>query len=199
MYVFLLVDYLPRFLLATDASRIGARQFAMVVGAILLVVASYVQFLVARKYKVFEISAPRGTLMTTPDLGRPIADAIRFVHDRTAPGEYVGSLPQGSIVNFLAERANPLREEIIVPGYLTPDREAEAIQRMSARRVRMILVSNFPTPEYRDNAFGVDYNRHLMQWIEANYHPTATFSDEGGAELKFGAPDFFIRAYERNQ
>jgi len=27
-------------------------------------------------------------------------------------------------------------------------------------------------------------------------HP---FSDEGGAELKFGAPDFFIRAYERNQ
>ena len=199
VYVFLLVDYLPRFLLATDASRIGARQFAMVVGAILLVVASYVQFLVARKYKVFEISAPRGTLMTTPDLGRPIADAIRFVDDRTAPGEYVGSLPHGSIVNFLAERANPLREEIIVPGYLTPDREAEAIQRMSARRVRMILVSNFPTPEYRDRAFGVDYNRRLMQWIDANYHPTATFSDQGAADLKFGAPDFFIRAYERNQ
>jgi 4-amino-4-deoxy-L-arabinose transferase-like glycosyltransferase len=199
VYVWLLVDYFPRFLLATDASRTGARHSAMVVGVILLVVASYVQFLVARKYKVFEISAPRGTLLTTRSLGRPMADAIRFVHDRTAPGEYVGSLPQGSIVNFLAERANPLREEIIVPGYLTPDRETDAIHRMSDRRVRVILVGNVLTPEYRDNAFGVDYNRHLMQWIEANYHPVATFSDEGGAELSFGAPAFFIRAYERNQ
>ncbi|HEU5258769.1 MAG TPA: hypothetical protein VFU28_22430, partial [Vicinamibacterales bacterium] len=173
VYVALLVDYLPRFLLATDASRIGARQFAMVVGVILLVAVSYVEFLTARKYKVFEISAPRGTLLTTRFLGRPIADAIRFVHDRTAPGEDVSVLPQGSIVNFLAERANPLREEIIVPGYLTPDREADAIQRMSARRVRMILVSNFPTPEYRDRTFGLDYNRRLMQWIDANYHPIA--------------------------
>ncbi|HEU5257528.1 MAG TPA: hypothetical protein VFU28_16155, partial [Vicinamibacterales bacterium] len=94
---------------------------------------------------------------------------------------------------------NPLREEIIVPGYLTPDRETDAIRRMSDRRVRVILVGNVLTREYRDNAFGVDYNRALMQWIEANYHPIATFSDESGADLRFGAPAFFIRAYERNQ
>jgi hypothetical protein len=155
--------------------------------------------LAARTEKVFEISAPRGTLLTTRTLGRPIADAIRFVRERTAPGEYVASLPQGSIVNFFAERANPLREEILVPGYLTPDREADAIHRMSARRVRVILVGNVLTPEYRDNAFGVDYNRRLMRWVETNYHPIATFSDQGGAELSFGAPAFFIRAYERNE
>jgi hypothetical protein len=115
------------------------------------------------------------------------------------PGEYLGSLPQGTIVNFLADRRNPLREEIIVPGYLTPDREADAIERMSARQVRVILVGNVLTPEYRDNAFGIDYNRRLMQWVEANYHPVATFSDQGGAELRFGERAFFIRAYERNE
>jgi hypothetical protein len=199
VYVWLLVDYFPRFLLATDASRIAARQSAMVAGVILLVVASYIQFLAARKYKVFEISAPRGTLFTFRSLGRPMADAIGFVRDHTAPGEYVASLPQGSIVNFLAERPNPLREEIVVPGYLTPDRENDAIRRMSDRRVRMILVGNVLNPEYRDNAFGVDYNRRLMQWIDANYHPIATFADQGGADLRFGSPIFFVRAYERNQ
>jgi hypothetical protein len=49
------------------------------------------------------------------------------------------------------------------------------------------------------SAFGVDYNRRFMQWVETNYHPIATFSNEGGPELRFGAPAFFIRAYERNE
>ena len=199
IYVWLLVDHLPLLLLATDMSRKGARQSAMVVGFFVLVVLTYVQFWAARKQKVFEISSPRGTLWTAPSLGRPIADAIRFVDAHTAPGEYVGSLPQGSIVNFLAERANPLREEIINPGLLTPEREADAIQRMSALRVRMILVGNILSPEYGASAFGVDYNRRFMQWVETNYHPIATFSNEGGPELRFGAPAFFIRAYERNE
>jgi hypothetical protein len=199
VYVWLLVDRLPRFLLATHASRTGARHCAMAVGVFVLVPLIGAQFVIARTAKVFEISAPRGTLLTDRTLGRPIADAIQFAREHTAPGEYLGSLPQGSIVNFLAERANPLREEIIVPGYLTPDREADAIHRMSARRVRVILVGNVLTPEYRDNAFGVDYNRRLMQWVETNYHPIATFSDQGGAELRFGEPAFFIRAYERNE
>jgi hypothetical protein len=199
IYVWLLVDRLPRLLLATDTSRVGARHSAMVMGGVMLVVLMYAHVWAARTQRVFEISAPRGTLLTTPNLGRPVADAIRFVREHTAPGEFLGSLPQGSIVNFLAERANPLREEIIVPGFLTPDGEADAIQRMSERRVRVILVGNVLTPEYRDTAFGVDYNRRLMRWVETNYHPIATFSDHGGAELRFGARTFFIRAYERNE
>jgi 4-amino-4-deoxy-L-arabinose transferase-like glycosyltransferase len=199
VYASLLFDRLPRFLLATRTSRAAARHGAIAVAVFVLVTMIFAQRVIARTVKVFEISAPRGSLLTSRILGRPIADAIRFVHEYTAPGEYLGSLPQGSIVNFLAERPNPLREEIIVPGYLTPDREADAIHRMSARRVRVILVGNVLTPEYRDNAFGVDYNRRLMQWVETNYHPIATFSDEGGAELRFGAPAFFIRVYERNE
>jgi hypothetical protein len=199
IYVSLLVDRLPRLLLATRTSRTAASYCAIAVGALVVVTMIYAQLVIARTERVFEIAAPRGTLLTNRILGRPIADAIRFVHEHTAPGEYLGSLPQGSIVNFLADRPNPLREEIIVPGYLPPDREADAIDRMAARRVRLILVGNVLTPEYNAHAFGVDYNRRLMQWVKTNYHPVATFSDQGGAELEFGAPAFFIRAYERNE
>ena len=79
--------------------------------------------------------------MTVPAFGRPFVEAIRFVTNRTRPGEYVASLPQGTIVNFLAERSNPLREENIVPGFLTPERELDAIRRVEAHRVRIILVA----------------------------------------------------------
>jgi len=38
-----------------------------------------------------------------------------------------------------------------------------------------------------------------MQWIEAHYHPVATYSAvEGADRLQFGDRPFFIRAYVRN-
>ena len=109
------------------------------------------------------------------------------------------NVPQGSIVNFLSDRRNPIREDILIPGMLPPDREADAIARVKAHNVKLILVSNHLTPEYRDWAFGVHYNHQFMKWIEANYHPVATFSAFTGRELHYGDYEFFIRAYERNQ
>jgi hypothetical protein len=126
-----------------------------------------------------------------------MSDAIRFVQRTTAPGEYVLSLPQGTLVNFLADRPNPIREENIVPGWLTPDREAAAIQAIEAKQVRLILVANWLTPEYGEGAFGVDYNQSLMRWIEQHYHQVQVFSNDGESP-QLGEAKFFIRAYERN-
>ncbi len=157
-----------------------------------------VQHAESARRNVYEIITPRGRLLTTAAFGRPLEEAIRFATLRTEPGEYLLNLPQGTIINFLSDRRNPLREEIIVPGFLTPDREADAIRRVAARRVGLILVANHLTPEYRDWAFGVDYNQEFMRWIDAHYHPVATFSAVQGRELRFGEQEFFIRAYERN-
>jgi hypothetical protein len=63
--------------------------------------------------------------------------------------------------------------------------------------VKLILVSNHLTPEFRDWAFGVHYNQAFMRWIEAHYRPVATFSAFEDQPLRFGDYQFFIRAYER--
>ncbi len=188
----------PAVLLASARGRGYARVIAMLLIAMWIPPLAMQHAELAR-FNNFELTAPRGRLWTDAALGRPLADAIRFTTAHTQPGDYVLSLPQGSIVHFLADRRNPLREDIIVPGFLTPEREADAIRRAEARGVKLILLSNHPTPEYRDAAFGIHYNKAFMQWIEQHYHPVATFrAFPEGPEPQFGDYEFFIRAYERN-
>ena len=197
VYCYLFFRAAPAALLSSARAREYARVIAMVLIAI-WVTALGLEHADTARLNNFEITTPRGRLLTDAAVGRPLADAIRFTAARTEPGDYVLNLPQGSIVNFLADRRNPLREEIIVPGFLTPDREADAIRRVAERQVKLILVSNHLTPEYRDWAFGAHYNQPFMRWIEAHYHPIATFSAEPDKPLRFGDVQFFIVAYERN-
>ena len=197
VYCYLFFRAAPAVMLSSSRARDYARIVAMVLVAIWVTSLS-VQHVDSARLNTVEIDFPRGRLLTDIALGRPFTDAIQFAAARTQPGDYVLSVPQASIINFLADRRNPLREDIIIPGMLPPDREAEAIQRVAARRVKLILVSNHLTPEFRDWAFGVSYNQAFMRWIEANYHPVATFSAFSGGELRFGDFQFFIRAYERN-
>jgi 4-amino-4-deoxy-L-arabinose transferase-like glycosyltransferase len=197
LFCFVFLRAAPAALLASPRARFYARNVAMVL-VVIWVASLGIQHVESARLSSVEINAPRGRLLTDVTLGQPLADAIRFAAARTQPGDYVLNVPQGSIINFLADRPNPLREDIIIPGMLPPDREAEAIERVAARGVKLILVSNHLTPEYRDWAFGVSYNQAFMRWIDAHYHPVATFSAFSGRELQFGDYEFFIRAYERN-
>jgi hypothetical protein len=197
LYVYLLVEVAPELLLRTPESREYMRRCALTVLGVYVWVFAVKYGSFVRTQVTSEISTARGRLLTLPLYGRPMSETIRFVQRTTAPGEYVLSLPQGTLVNFLADRPNPIREENIVPGWLTPDREAAAIQAIEAKQVRLILVANWLTPEYGEGAFGVDYNQSLMRWIEQHYHQVQVFSNDGESP-QLGEAKFFIRAYERN-
>ena len=197
VYCYLFFRAAPHAMLSSARARDYARVVAMVLVAIWLTSLG-IEHADSARLNRFEINEPRGRFLTDVAVGQPLAEAIRFANARTQPGDYVLSVPQGSIINFLADRRNPIREEILIPGLVPPDREAEAIRRIAEKQVKLILVSNHLTPEYRDAVFGVHYNRALMQWILAHYHPVAVFSATHGRPLHFGGLDFFIQAYERN-
>ena len=198
IFLYLLFRTSPALLLPAGRPRECARRCAaaLVTVTVILLAVSYARL--ARTRRDFAISAPRGRLLTNPAFGRPVAEAIAFVRERTSPDDYLVALPQGTLINFLAERPSPLREEIIVPGFVTGATEADVIHRLGARRVPLILLANFPTPEYRDRAFGTDYNQGLMRWIQTHYHRVAVFGHGRGRAPEFGDPEFFILAYERD-
>src|SRR5262249_13788379 len=112
-------------------------------------------------------------------------------------GDAIVTLPQATSLTFLSARSNPLRDEIFVPGLLTTQREIEAAQRIEKSRAPLILITNWPTPEYHDAVFGVDYGRELMSWIEAHYRHVATFTSSEHEDLYDGL-EFAIRAYALN-
>lgn len=140
------------------------------------------------------ISTPRGTLIAPPDVASVWNAALAFIDSYTRPGDRIAVLPEGTSLTFLSGRRNPLREEIVTPGFLDAAGETRAIQQIDAAGTPLVLIVNRPTREFGAEAFGRDYDRMLMAWIESRYRPCATF---GPAGLEVGNARFFVRAYCR--
>lgn len=199
VYLYLLFRVAPTLLASGEQARANIRRVAMLLIALLIVgmgVNSAKRF---HRLNTFTVSSPRGGFVTTPEIGEPLQAAIRYVEERTAPGDYVLALPVATTINFLASRRYPLREEIVHPGFLTGEKEIDAIERIKIRNTPLILIANLDTSEFRDRAFGVDYNQRLMRWINENYHVAARFDSPSSSNAKLGDKPFFILAYERNR
>jgi len=198
VYPYLLFRVAPALLAKTDPIRANIRRAAMLIIALMGVgmgVNSAIRF---RKFNTFTVSSPRGSFITAPEIGEPLQAAIRYVEERTGPDDYLLAAPQATTINFLAARSYPLREEIILPGFLAGEKELDAIGRIKARKTPLILIVNIDTPEFRDRAFGVDYNQELLRWVSENYRLAARFDSAKSRNAKLGDKPFFILAYERN-
>jgi len=141
------------------------------------------------------IATDRGRMITKPDMGQAINEALGYIDRVTAPGDAVAVLPEGTAIDFLSGRRNSLREEIITPGYLDARGEERAIRQLRDAGTTLILVPNRPTIEFGPAVFGRDYCRRVMEFIEANYTACAIFGPVKDRSLTIGDPPFFIRAY----
>jgi hypothetical protein len=142
------------------------------------------------------VATDRGRLVAAPDTGAAWNAALAFIGERTPPGGYVAVLPEGTSLLFLSGRRNPLREEIVTPGFLDAAGEDRAIRALERTDTRLVLLVNRATREFGAEAFGRDYCVRLMRWIDAHYHPCATFG-AGDPALVIGDRPFFVRAYCR--
>ena len=198
VYLALLICFIPNVLVGSDAVRARVRQVAVCLLALLVLGMAVNSARRWHRLNTFMVSAPRGSFKTVNEIGEPLQAAIRYVAQHTQPDEYVLALPVATMINFLAERRYPLREEIVHPGFLTGAKEQAAIESLKARRVRLVLLTNLDTSEFRDRTFGLDYNQELLRWIEANYHVAARFDSAASRDARLGDKPFFILAYERN-
>jgi 4-amino-4-deoxy-L-arabinose transferase-like glycosyltransferase len=149
-----------------------------------------------RRSNTVPVTTARGTLVASPDTGTAWNEALAFIAARTRPGDFVAVLPEGTSLVFLSGRRNPLREEIVTPGFLDGPGETRAIAALERTDTRLVLLVNRATREFGAEAFGRDYCRRLMQWIDAHYHLCATFGAQDPV-LSIGDKPFFVRAYCR--
>jgi len=141
------------------------------------------------------VRTARGAMTVPADMGLAINEALAFIDRRTRPGDAIAVLPEGTAITFLSGRRNPLREEIVTPGYLDADGEQRAIRQLDAAETALVLVPNRPTREFGPDVFGRDYAQRLMAWIEKRYTVCGVFGPVQDASLKIGDKPFFLRAY----
>ncbi|HSW39140.1 MAG TPA: hypothetical protein VLL97_06575, partial [Acidobacteriota bacterium] len=141
----------------------------------------------------------RGSLRLQEPGTMVMRQALDYIERNSSPGDYVLALPEGSSLNFLSDRPAPLRYEILTPGFLTENKEREAIRTLKEKNVGLLLVINRATPEFGPEVIGRDYYRTLMGWIEYNYEMTAIFGDGVSPDIEIGDPAFFIKCYRKRK
>lgn len=146
---------------------------------------------------VSEVSAARGTALVEKESGPVISEALRFIEVKTAPGDFISVLPEGSDLAFLTARRINLRHQVLLPDFLSQQDEIDAIEALKRGNVRYIFVTNRPMREFGAVAFGKDFYRTLGGFIEENYRLIRVFGVPDGPAPKIGDPRYFIKAYER--
>jgi hypothetical protein len=174
------------------------RIFRRIALALMLIVAVASAAILAVRYRKTNtgtIETARGTMMAPADVAQAWNEALAFIDQRTRPGDAVAVMPEGTSLDFMSGRRNPLREEITTPGYLDSAGEQRAIRQLQEARTSLILITDRLTEEFGPAVFGRDYCRRLMQWIDAHYALCATFGPRKDPALQIGQKPFFIHAY----
>ncbi len=110
-----------------------------------------------------------GMLSARPQLAQALGKLAAAVRTATRTGESLVVFPEGELLNFLADRPNPIRHMLYLPGYLTDANEAGVISELDAARPAAIVIWLRPTGEYERGLFGRDYGKRVVEWIDARY------------------------------
>ena len=189
---------LPGMIRDARAGRLAHRIFLALI--LIWVAATAVVFSVRyRRDHTYQISSGRGVMIAVADLGKAFDEAIQLINAETATGEPVAVVPEGTSLDFLTGRTNPLREEILTPGYLDAAGEERAIRQLQVSLPKLIFVTNRATPEFGPAVIGRDYCVKLMAWVDQNYDSCAVLGPDHSANLDIGDKMFFIRAYRRRE
>jgi hypothetical protein len=196
LFTYLWAEAFGEWLEASGAGRAGAT----IAVALILVDVVVTSAILVHRYRTRYQSAivtARGTMITERDVGQAWNEALAFIEARTRPSDFVAVMPEGTSLDFMSGRRNPLREEIVTPGYLDGPNEARAIQQLDASGAPLVLITNRATREFGAAAFGRDYAREMMRFVESRYEPCAMFGPKKDPTLQIGDRPFFIRAYCR--
>ena len=108
-------------------------------------------------------------LSARPEVAREVEQLGSRIRQSTREGEGLVVFPEGELLNLLAERPNPIRHKLYLPGYLTDGNEADVLRELESARPAAIVLWRRPVPEYGRALFGEDYGRSLRAWIEREY------------------------------
>ncbi len=118
-----------------------------------------------------------------------IAATAEAVRAAKPPAATLVVFPEGQILNFLADKPNPLRQKLYIPGYLQTSNEPQLLEDLRRKRPGAIVLWPRPTEEYGLAEFGIDYGREVFAWIRQNYVLSPIRSTRGLARLYLRNPD----------
>ncbi len=81
------------------------------------------------------LETDRGDLRLEAPAAAVVGQALDFISRHSTSDQCILGLPEGSSLNFLAQRPAPLRYEILTPGFLDPEAERQAVRALQQKDI----------------------------------------------------------------
>jgi hypothetical protein len=170
------------FLAALHLRALGRSRTAVLLGASWLAFLAVTGLALALKDARADsvvVSGPGGSLKADRADADAYRGALSSVVHLTKPGEAVLFAPQLSALYALSGRADALPDISLLPGMLNgvPE-EQQAIARLDAAHVRVIVTDRHSFTEYGQGSFGTTFDRTLATWVARNFERSGTYSGQ---------------------
>lgn len=136
---------------------------------------------------VTRIATAQGTMICPTMYKGSVDEAVRFLEGK-APAAKVVVIPEGSGITFLAGCTNPLGAHTFLPIDFSGEYgEAAMIRRLTEADPDFIVRVPRDVSEYGKKAFGEDYGKGLVDWVQDHYKPVK----------QYRTPTFLVVVYAR--
>ncbi|WP_242359844.1 glycosyltransferase family 39 protein [Anaeromyxobacter sp. SG17] len=105
------------------------------------------------------------------DRGRFVAEMVRRIEQRAAPGDTLAVIPEGVMINFLTHHSSPSPYLTYLPDAIAAFGEAAMLEALRHAPPDLVLVVSRDASEHGARTFGIDYAGDTLQWLRQNYAP----------------------------
>src|SRR5262245_13283271 len=125
------------------------------------------------------VSGPGGTMKVGEGDANAYRGALADIERVTKPGEPVLVAPQLAALYTLSGRTDALPNISLLPGMLDGiPGEQQAIARLKAAHVRVIVTDQHEFTEYGHGAFGSTFDNTLATWVARNFYRLGVYPGE---------------------
>lgn len=134
-----------------------------------------------------------GDIYLTANDASTARQIYNFMMDQKRQNRRVVLLPELPMLYAFTGTEAPSRWYTTIAGYLSPAQEEGYIVDLKRGNPDYIVLTNRSTPETNAPYFGMDYDRKIYRWIQANYRVTGQF----GQFSRHGNPQLAALLYQR--
>ena len=128
--------------------------------------------------KNFKLETPIGKIYTTPYYGEGLDNTIKYLRNNSEKTDRVLVLPEGLVVNILADRKSDSKFYSLIPLYAETFGDELIEKRLDYVKPEYIVITNYDTSNYYYSRFGGDYTEAVYEYILKNYDLVKTFGDK---------------------
>ena len=140
-----------------------------------------------RKFKSIKVKTEKGVIYDNTEAKDVLPRLITYLKTNTTENDTVLILPEGLLINFLANRKSDDYYNSFLPLYIETFGEKRLINHFENNKPDFIIIHNYPTSDYYFKSICKDYAFEFCNFVRTNYRLNVTL---GG--------DFRVYGFKKN-